>query len=437
MTSCADLRALFCAAAGARRGYGHLVRSLSFARALGVRPLIAVRGTQQARDVALGLGADVVAAHATRAIRALRPDVVVVDDPSTPHSQRRIDAARRVGALVVTIHDLGLGCAEGDVVIDGSAASPVSARPGRVSLVGTKFAILDAQYSVAPSHRRTLAPQSAGSGFDSSKAWDHLRQQVGFGPRPAGSAALTQCRQYILAQLKAAGIAAREDAFEATTPLGRVRMVNIIATIPGRRTDRIALATHYDTKLFREFRFVGASDGASSTAAVLELGRVLKGQPHEYTIELLFLDGEEAVIEWRDGDNTYGSRHYVEAARKAGTLGGLKALVLLDMIGDRNLNIRRDTNSARWLTDIIWASAGKLGYRANFPLEDTTIDDDHVPFVRAGVPSVDIIDLDYAAWHTAQDDLDHVSARSLQVVGDVVLDALPEIQKRLASTPAR
>ena len=147
MTSCADLRALFCAAAGARRGYGHLVRSLSFARALGVRPLIAVRGTQQARDVALGLGADVVAAHATRAIRALRPDVVVVDDPSTPHSQRRIDAARRVGALVVTIHDLGLGCAEGDVVIDGSAASPVSARPGRVSLVGTKFAILGEQYS--------------------------------------------------------------------------------------------------------------------------------------------------------------------------------------------------------------------------------------------------------------------------------------------------
>ena len=147
MTSCADLRVLFCAAAGARRGYGHLVRSLSFARALGVRPLIAVRGTQDARDVALGLGAEVVVSHAARAIQALRPDVVVVDDPSTPHAQSRIDAARRVGALVVTIHDLGLGCAEGDVVIDGSIASPVSARPGRVSLVGAKFAILDAQYS--------------------------------------------------------------------------------------------------------------------------------------------------------------------------------------------------------------------------------------------------------------------------------------------------
>jgi Zn-dependent M28 family amino/carboxypeptidase len=273
--------------------------------------------------------------------------------------------------------------------------------------------------------------------FDSGEAWEHLRQQVSFGPRPSGSAALIQCRQYILAQLEKAGIATREDAFDADTPLGRVRMVNIIATIPGRRTDRIALATHYDTKLFKEFRFVGASDGASSTAAVLELGRVLKAQQNEYTIELVFFDGEEAVVEWREGDNTYGSRHYAEAAQKARTLGSLKSFILLDMIGDRNLNIRRDSNSTRWLTDIVWASAGKLGYRASFPAEETTIDDDHMPFVRAGVPSVDIIDLDYPAWHTAQDDLDHVSARSLQVVGDVVLDALPEIQKRLASIPAR
>ena len=159
MTSCADLRVLFCAAAGARRGYGHLVRSLSFARALGVRPLIAVRGTQEARDVALGLGAEVVVSPATRAIRAMRPEVVIVDDPSTPHAQRRIDAARRVGALVVTIHDLGLGCAEGDVVIDGSIASPVSARPGRVSLVGAKFAILGEQYSRTVKVRATIAPK--------------------------------------------------------------------------------------------------------------------------------------------------------------------------------------------------------------------------------------------------------------------------------------
>ena len=247
--------------------------------------------------------------------------------------------------------------------------------------------------------------------------------------------ALAQCRQYILAQLKAAGIEAREEAWDADTPLGRVRMVNVIATIPGRRTDRIALATHYDTKLFREFRFVGASDAASSTAAVLELGRVLKTRQNDYTIELLFFDGEEAVVDWyRNNDNTYGSRRYVETAGTRGTLTGLKALVLLDMIGDRNLTIRRDTNSTRWLTDIVWASAAKLGHQMYFLRDETTIDDDHMPFLKAGIPAVDIIDLDYPAWHTAQDDLDRVSARSLQIVGDSVLDAIPQIEKRLAAT---
>lgn len=271
--------------------------------------------------------------------------------------------------------------------------------------------------------------------FDSSRAYEHLRRQVGFGPRPAGSAALTRCREYILAELDAAGIETREDPFDATTPLGRVRMVNVIATIPGRRTERIALATHYDTKLFREFRFVGANDAASSTAAVLELARVLKARQNEFTIELLFFDGEEAVVNWYLGnDNTYGSRHYVETAQEAGTLAGLKALVLLDMIGDRNLTIRRDSNSTPWLTDTIWASATKLGFQANFLSEETTIDDDHMPFLRAGIPSVDIIDLDYPAWHTAQDDLDQVGARSLQIVGEVVLDALPQIEQRLSAS---
>ncbi len=283
----------------------------------------------------------------------------------------------------------------------------------------------------------TIAVADAQGLFDSKRAFEDLRRQVALGPRPAGSQALAECRRYIQAQLKTAGIDVREQAFEAQTPTGRVRMINLIATIPGARPDRIALATHYDTKLFRNFRFVGASDGASSTAAVLELARVLAGRKNEFTIELLFLDGEEAVVEWRDDDHTYGSRHYVQAAQKGGTLAGLKAVVLLDMIGDRDLAIRRDTNSTPWLNDVVWASAARLGYRSTFVNDYTTIDDDHIPFLRAGVPAVDIIDLDYAAWHTAQDDLDHVSARSLQIVGDVVLAALPEIEKRLATPPRR
>jgi hypothetical protein len=293
---------------------------------------------------------------------------------------------------------------------------------------------------VAPTNDSGIAPTTAAQTaapmkFDSSRAYEHLRRQVGFGPRPSGSAALTQTRQYILNELKAAGIQAREDAWDATTPLGPVRMVNVIATIPGRRPDRIALATHYDTKLYDDVRFVGASDGASSTAAVLELGRVLTTRQNEYTIELLFFDGEEARRrEWAGTDNTYGSRHYVEVAQKTRTLPSLKALVLLDMIGDRNLNIRRESTSTRWLNDVIWAAARRLGYTREFLNEEFAIGgDDHFPFLDAGVPAVDIIDFDYPAWHTPQDDLDHVSARSLQVVGDVVLAAWPDIEDRLAS----
>ena len=200
--------------------------------------------------------------------------------------------------------------------------------------------------------------------------------------------------------------------------------------------ERIVIGTHYDTKLFREFRFVGASDAASSTAAVLELGRVLKGRSNEYTVELLFFDGEEAAVDWyRNNDNTYGSRHYVTEAQKSGALKELRALVLLDMIGDRDLVIRRDSNSTPWLVDIVWAAAARVGHRAAFSNELTTIDDDHMPFVRAGIPSVDVIDLDYAAWHTASDTIDNVSERSLKIVGDVILAAIPDIEKRLASAP--
>jgi len=289
----------------------------------------------------------------------------------------------------------------------------------------------DPAVSPALQQRATTSPPAAT--FDSTRAWEHLRRQVGFGPRPAGSTALAETRRYILDQLKAAGVAAQQQTFVARTPGGEVSMTNIIATIPGRRRERLILASHYDTKRAADFRFVGASDGASSTAALLELARVLKSRPHELTMELLFLDGEEAV-NWDWGvtgvDNTYGSRYYVDAARKAGTLAGVKALILLDMIGDRDLTIRRDLKSTPWLVDIVWSAAAKLGHAKVFSNETTEIDDDHVAFVRAGVPSVDIIDLEYPQWHTAQDDLDHVSARSLQTVGDVVLAALPAIEKR-------
>jgi Zn-dependent M28 family amino/carboxypeptidase len=267
--------------------------------------------------------------------------------------------------------------------------------------------------------------------FDSNRAWEHLRQLVALGPRPAGSAAIEQSRAYIKNQLAAVGVSVTEQSWDDQTPTGRVHMANLIATIPGTRKDRLVIAGHYDTKKFREFRFLGANDGGSSAAFVLELARVLKGRRNPLTIELLFLDGEEAVIEWQGDDHTYGSRHYVADARRTGSLAALKAFVLVDMIADRDLQIKRDSNSTPWLTDLIWSAAQQRQLTAFRP-DRVQIEDDHLPFVQAGVPSVDIIDLEYPAWHTAGDTLDAVSARSLQVVGDALIAALPKIEARLA-----
>jgi glutaminyl-peptide cyclotransferase len=255
---------------------------------------------------------------------------------------------------------------------------------------------------------------------------------VAQGPRPAGSAAIEESRKYIKSQLAAAGVSVVDQAWDATTPAGPIHMVNLVATIPGARRERLVIAGHYDTKRVRQFRFVGANDGGSSAAFLIELARILKARKNVFTIELLFLDGEEAVFEWTGTDHTYGSQYAVDTARKNGTLASLKAMILVDMIADRDLRIRRDENSTTWMTDIVWDTARRQKLSAHFLEERTQIEDDHLPFVKAGIPSLDIIDLDYAPWHTAADTLDAVSAGSMQVVGDVLLAALPQIEARLA-----
>jgi glutaminyl-peptide cyclotransferase len=284
-----------------------------------------------------------------------------------------------------------------------------------------------------------MAVAPAPPKFDGGRAYDYLRQVVAFGPRPAGSPALESTRQYIKKELRAAGIDVVEQPFDAETPIGRIHMVNLVARIPGASPDRIVFAGHYDTKLFREFRFVGANDAGSSTAFLMEWGRLLKARKNAFTTELLFLDGEEATVEWQGTDHTYGSRHYVEAAQKDKTIGSLRALILVDMIGDRDLHIKREANSSTWLTDAIWAAGKRLNHGDVFLDATTDVEDDHIPFLNAGVPAVDIIDgpEDYPPWHTAGDTLDKVSARSLQAVGDVLYEALPAIEKRAAARPGR
>jgi Zn-dependent M28 family amino/carboxypeptidase len=283
-------------------------------------------------------------------------------------------------------------------------------------------ATLAAQTPAAPARKTGPAqPAPAATTFEGGRAYEHLRQMVSFGPRPAGSPAIERTRGYITDQLKALGITVTPQRFDAQTPIGRIHMVNLVATIPGPRQDRVVLAGHYDTKLFREFRFVGANDGGSSAALLLEMARVLKARRNTLTVELLFLDGEEATLrDWGGTDHTYGSQYYVDTAKKSGGLAGLKALVLVDMVGDRDLRIMRESASTKWLTDTIWSTAKRLGYGTTFVEEATRIEDDHIPFLEAGVQAVDLIDLDYPAWHTANDTLDQTSARSLEIVGKVV-----------------
>ena len=267
--------------------------------------------------------------------------------------------------------------------------------------------------------------------FDGAAAFRHIERLVAIGPRPAGSAAAGKARTYIVDQLAAAGVKAEVQPFDADTPHGRLRMANVVAVLPGRSAEVIVLAGHYDTKWFRDIRFVGANDGGSSAALLIELARRLASRPREYTYWVVWFDGEEARETWTATDSLYGSRRMARELERKGRLP--RALIVADMIGDRDLAIRREASSTAWLTEAIWAAAARRGVRAHFLDETLAVEDDHAPFLRAGVPATLLIDFDYPPWHTAGDTLDKVSARSLEIVGSVLLDALPAIEARLRS----
>ena len=274
------------------------------------------------------------------------------------------------------------------------------------------------------------APQtSPASSFNGAAALRHVERLVAIGPRPAGSAAGVRARQYVVDELRSAGIATRVEPFDADTPHGRLPMANVVAVLPGRRQDVILIGGHYDTKWFREFAFVGANDGGSSTALLIELARRLRERPREYTYWIVWFDGEEAREEWTAADSLYGSRRMALELDTSRRLP--RAVIVADMIGDRDLGIRREASSTPWLTDVIWTSAARLGYNVHFLADTLAVEDDHAPFMRLGVPATLLIDFDYPPWHTAGDTVDKVSARSLEIVGNVLLDALPAIEDAL------
>lgn len=269
--------------------------------------------------------------------------------------------------------------------------------------------------------------------FSGAEALAFTKRIVSFGPRPAGSEAIRKLQAYILGELKALGCQVIQDDFMASTPLGQTPMKNIIARFPGKSGKIVVITGHYDTKSMPGTYFVGANDGGSSAAFVLEMAKVLAHTPHQDDVWLVWFDGEEAVAQWSDYDSLYGSRHLAERWAADGTLGRVKALINVDMIGDRDLQILEDMNSAAPLREKVWQIADRLGYGKHFLRNQSAIEDDHIPFLRRGVNALDLIDLDYGPdnsyWHTDKDTMDKLSAASFEIVGRVVLATLKELER--------
>jgi glutaminyl-peptide cyclotransferase len=278
-------------------------------------------------------------------------------------------------------------------------------------------------------------PPDKTGGFDGKRAYAHVAKQVSFGPRPAGSPALAQTQDYLLAELKSYGCTTEVDAFNSDTPAGKIAMKNILVKIPGDKPGIILLGTHYDTK--RLENFVGADDAGSSTGVMLELARLLCSQHGRNAVWIAFFDGEEAVREqWEDPDNCYGSRQMAARFAASGDLPKIKAFLLADLVGTKTPHFKREENSTKWLVDVVWGVAKKLGYGNIFLDQSSPIEDDHLSFTKRHVPSVDVIDLDNGAsgdvyyWHTPQDSLDKISPKTLAIVGHVFLESLKQLQSK-------
>jgi glutaminyl-peptide cyclotransferase len=273
-------------------------------------------------------------------------------------------------------------------------------------------------------------PDKIWTEFSGDKALAHVQRLVDFGPRPPESEAIEKSRAYIKQELKSSGWSVSEQPFIENTPRGQVRFVNLIARfgVAVKTNELFLLCSHYDTKIFDTFRFVGANDGGSSTGLLLELARVLARQPRlAEKVELVFFDGEEAFENFSDTDGIYGSRHFAHELEKSSTIKSFRGGILFDMVGDRSLDITLPPNSPTKIAHDIFASAEVLKKRNYFTYFDQDITDDHTPLNAIGIPTVDVIDFHYAPWHTADDTMDKLSAQSLQIVGSVAAYYLSEL----------
>jgi Zn-dependent M28 family amino/carboxypeptidase len=233
---------------------------------------------------------------------------------------------------------------------------------------------------------------------------------------------------WMVGQLKQFKCEVIEDAFTAKTPKGPVAMKNIIARFRGTSGRAVVFSGHYDTKYFANMKFVGADDGGSSAGFLLEMARTLSGRSRKDDVYLVWFDGEEAFGEWSATDSLYGSRHLAEKWANEGFLGRIRALINVDMIGDKNLDIMAESNSSASLRKLVWDVANRTGYGKYFLPQGGATEDDHVPFVKLGVNALDLIDFNKDYWHTAADTMDKLGAHSFEVVGAVLLEVLRQLE---------
>ena len=296
----------------------------------------------------------------------------------------------------------------------------------------------------APTTALTFPPESGSPpAFDSDRAMQYVKDIVNFGPRPLGSANHKKVEDYISSRLK--GDQVEDDVFTADTPEGKFPVHNIIAKYPGTKDGIIVIASHYDTNYpLRNTSYVGANDGGSSSGLLLEFANQLRGKTRDgYSVWLVWDDAEEAMKPDGSGglpnempfseNSLYGITHLAEKWQADGTLKKVKAFLLADMIGDADLNIDRDLNSTPWLEDVVGEAAKRHGYQSHFFARTNQVGDDHLPFMKRGVPCADLIDFTYGYndvfWHTPQDTIDKLSPNSLEIVGTVMLETVRILDK--------
>jgi len=287
------------------------------------------------------------------------------------------------------------------------------------------------------SDARENSPKSAEVSIDGERALQYIKEIILFGPRHAGTPGAEKTRQYIIDKLSSFGLMPKRYDFTAFTPhpdLKQVKMANITADIGATGEKKVLIGGHFEGKLIPGISFQGANDGGSSTALLLELGRVLALQKPTVPVRLAFFDGEEALVEWSDSDSLYGSKHMAAELKEKGEETSIAAVVIVDMIGDARLKINWDTTSTPRLLRALVRTAKKLGISPIFSASRSRIEDDHLPFLRIGIPACVLIDLNYgpgwtsnAYWHSDSDTIDKLSATSIEQVGNIILQSLAEL----------